>query len=261
MREIASVISYDNVNRNVYETIDAIKAAGFRKVFVQWYDKEWEPTQKQQLDYARSQGLEVIFAHLGYQNINEIWLDTEAGEALVERYCRDIDECKANGIDMVMMHLCSKSTAPGPNETGLERIRKIVSYGESVGVKVAFENTKIPGYQEYVCERIPEVGNCYDAGHCHAHFNDEYDYSLFADRFYCVHLHDNHGERDEHLLPGDGTIDWPYVLGQLKKNGYEGPLTLEIVYNDQYAGNMTVEEFYREGYKRGQWLQELFEKA
>ena len=28
------------------------------------------------------------------------------------------------------------------------------------------------------------------------------------DRVVTTHIHDNHGEKDEHLLPFEGTIDW-----------------------------------------------------
>ena len=31
------------------------------------------------------------------------------------------------------------------------------------------------------------------------------------------HLHDNHGLKDEHLLPGKGNIDWDHIMGLLKK--------------------------------------------
>ena len=31
------------------------------------------------------------------------------------------------------------------------------------------------------------------------------------------HLHDNHGFRDEHQLPGRGNIDWKHIVGLLKK--------------------------------------------
>ena len=42
-------------------------------------------------------------------------------------------------------------------------------------MKVAFENTKIKGYLEYVLENIKDdnVGICFDAGHYHVHFDDE----------------------------------------------------------------------------------------
>jgi len=42
-----------------------------------------------------------------------------------------------------------------------------------------------------------------------------------------VHLHDNHGTRDEHLSPGRGEIDFEQVLSALKESNYDGPLTLE----------------------------------
>lgn len=259
MKELAVLVSNEGACRNSFEVIDALNTAGFRKVFVQWYDKNFEVSQQDTVDYCKKQGLEIIFAHLGYQNINDIWLDAPEGEALVDRYCRNVDECKANGIDLVMMHLCSKSQAPGPNEQGLNRVRRIVEHATKAGVRLAFENTKIPGYQEYVLSRIPEAGNCYDAGHVHAHFHDEYNYEIFRDRFYCVHLHDNFGSEDEHLLPADGTLSWDRVLKKLKTSGYRGPLTLEIMCHRQYS-EMDLTEFYREAFRRGKWLRQLWEK-
>lgn len=90
-REIAVVVSNANKNVNVIDAIDAIWNAGFKNVFIQWYNREWSPTQEEQLKYIRKKGFNVIFAHLGYQNINDLWLDTEedieeAGNKLVERY-------------------------------------------------------------------------------------------------------------------------------------------------------------------------------
>lgn len=38
-REIAVVVSNDNKDVNVIETINAIQNAGFKNVFVQWYNK------------------------------------------------------------------------------------------------------------------------------------------------------------------------------------------------------------------------------
>jgi sugar phosphate isomerase/epimerase len=44
-----------------------------------------------------------------------------------------------------------------------------------------------------------------------------------------VHLHDNHGDKDEHLPPYDGTIDWPAAIALLHDAPAENlPLTLEL---------------------------------
>lgn len=145
-REIAVAVSNDNQEVSVTETIDAIKNAGFKNVFIQWYNKDWNPSQEEQLKYVREQGLNVIFAHLGYQNINDLWLENENGENLVPRYINDLKICKENNIPMVVMHLTSKSVAPIYNEIGIKRLQKIVDYAESLNIQVAFENTKTKGY-------------------------------------------------------------------------------------------------------------------
>lgn len=73
MEELAVAVHYSNENVGVLETIKAIKNAGFKNVFVQWYDKEWEYSQEEQVKMCKELGLNIIFAHLGYQNINSIW--------------------------------------------------------------------------------------------------------------------------------------------------------------------------------------------
>ena len=261
MEELAVAVHYSNENVGVLETIKAIKNAGFKNVFVQWYDKEWEYSQEEQVKMCKELGLNIIFAHLGYQNINSIWEEGELGDNLVERYKKDIKDCKENGIPMVVMHLTSKTKAPMYGEIGLERIKKIVNYAKELNVKVAFENTKIKGYLEYVLGNIKDdnVGICFDAGHCHVHFNDEFNFKFFKDRIFAVHLHDNDKSDDLHLLPFDGTIDWKNVIKKLKECNYNGPITLEICYRYDYL-NMTLDEFYRIGKDRGNKLMEIAEK-
>lgn len=255
---IAVVVSNDNEGVTIYETINAIKNAGFNNVFIQWYNKDWNPSQEEQLEYIRKCGLNVIFAHLGYQDINNLWLDNEIGNSLVERYKNDIRICKANNIPMVIMHLTSKSEAPQFNEIGLNRLKEIVNYAKELDVKVAFENTKIKGYLEYVIENIDNdnVGICFDSGHYHVHFNDELDFEKFKNRIFAVHLHDNDQSDDLHLIPFDGTLNWGKVVRNLKECNYKGPITLEPCYRYEYIG-MNIESFYKKGFKVGEKLNQM----
>ncbi len=261
MQEIAVVVHNSNENVNVLETINSIKNAGFKNVFIQWYDKDWECSQEKQVKICKELGLNIIFAHLGYKNINYIWEEGLEGERLVEKYKKDILNCKQYNIPMVVMHLTSKSIAPIYNEIGLNRLKEITQYAQELGIKVAFENTKIKGYLEYVLENIRKdnVGICYDAGHCHVHFNDEFNFEIFKDRIFAVHLHDNDKKDDLHLLPFDGTINWNYVMEKLKECNYNGPITLELCYRYDYL-NMSLDDFYKEGFNRGQKLQNIFIK-
>lgn len=46
-RDIAVVVSNANKDVSAIETIDAIKNAGFANVFIQWYNRDWKPTQEE----------------------------------------------------------------------------------------------------------------------------------------------------------------------------------------------------------------------
>ena len=257
--EPAVVVSNYNEGSNSYKTIDAIKNTGFKDVFLEWYNKDWETPQEEQLRYVREKGLNIIFAHLGYQNINDLWIDEETN--IVDRYKNDIKICADNNIPMVVMHLTSHSTAPMYGEKGIRRLKEICDYAKSLNIKVAFENTKIKGYLDYVIENIDNdnVGICYDSGHCHVHFKDDFDFSKFKNRIFAVHLHDNDGTDDQHMLPFDGTINWDELVSNLKDNGYNGPITLEIHHHTDYQG-MTLEEFYKKGYEVALKIKEMFEE-
>ena len=258
-REIAVVVSNDNQNISVIETIDAIKKAGFKNVFIQWYYLDWNPTKEEQLKYIRKIGLNVIFAHLGYKGINNIWIEGKDGDELVNRYKNDIRTCKENNIPMVVMHLTSKNIAPQYSQIGLKRLQQIVDYAKSLNIKVAFENTKIKGYLDYVIENIDNenVGICFDSGHYHVHFKDDLDFNKFKNRIFAVHLHDNDQSSDQHLLPFDGTLDWEETINKLKECNYDGPITMELCYRNQYL-EMGIEEFYKKGYEVGEKLKEMF---
>ena len=48
------------------------------------------------------------------------------------------------------------------------------------------------------------------------------------DRAVTAHVHDNRGEKDEHLLPWEGTIDWHAALGEFAAEPEPLPLVLEL---------------------------------
>ena len=255
--EIIQCVQNDNV-ANVKDTIYAIKNAGFDGVFVQWYNKDWEILQQEQVDLCKKLGLKILFAHLGYSNINQIWDSGEFGDKLIEDYKKDILDCKKNGINLVVMHLASKAGPQVIDEIGLNRIKKIVAFAEELNIKIAFENTRIYNVLEYVFNNIKSdiIGLCLDSGHLHCHFKDVFDWKKFKNKIFAIHFHDNIGQQDEHLLPFDGTINWDWLMGCLKDANYKGPVTLESCYRNDYL-NMSLEQFYNESYKRAQKIKFL----
>src|ERR1700692_4995551 len=75
----------------------------------------------------------------------------------------------------------------------------------------------------------------FDIGHAHlcdgpAEERIEKCFGPMRDLVARVHLHDNHGEKDEHLPPYAGTIDWPAAVKLLKTTpeGQTLPIVLEL---------------------------------
>lgn len=73
-----------------------------------------------------------------------------------------------------------------------------------------------------------DVGICLDAGHAHimGDLNDAIE--ACSGHILTTHLHDNRGKSDDHLAPGEGSIDWPAAVMELQKVGYDGAWMFEV---------------------------------
>ena len=72
------------------------------------------------------------------------------------------------------------------------------------------------------------AGVCLDVGHAHLTGGAPEATELLAGHILTTHIHDNRGRSDDHLVPFDGSIDWPATLMSLFKVGYPGPLVFEL---------------------------------
>jgi sugar phosphate isomerase/epimerase len=73
-----------------------------------------------------------------------------------------------------------------------------------------------------------DVGVCFDSGHANIDGDVVEAIEIVSGHLVTTHLHDNNGRQDQHLVPGDGTIDWAGVMLALQKVGYDGALILEL---------------------------------
>jgi sugar phosphate isomerase/epimerase len=69
-----------------------------------------------------------------------------------------------------------------------------------------------------------------------------------------THISDNHGEHDDHFLPGNGTIDWGAVIASFPTNTYSGPVMLEVLPGS--GDQVDAEEFLHEAYARARLIAE-----
>jgi sugar phosphate isomerase/epimerase len=114
------------------------------------------------------------------------------------------------------------------------------------GVAVAIENT--PGEMATPANlknfldqtRLTNVKLCFDTGHAHIDGGVLPALEAARDLIATTHVHDNHGERDEHLLPYEGTIDWKATLAAMPS---ELPIVLELKEPAVAAGSGDIPAF------------------
>ncbi|MBV9146213.1 MAG: sugar phosphate isomerase/epimerase [Acidobacteria bacterium] len=115
--------------------------------------------------------------------------------------------------------------------TALEHLRV---FAKPLGVTVLVENianevTTPERLQEIVTTaHFDDVGFCFDVGHAHFGQGVRQSFEVMQDRIRSTHLHDNHGERDEHLWIGEGTIDWAEAMALLRTAPHRPAMLLEI---------------------------------
>jgi sugar phosphate isomerase/epimerase len=85
----------------------------------------------------------------------------------------------------------------------------------------------------HIFAALPEsIAMNVDFGHAHLTGHTDAYLERFAARLRYAHLADNHGERDEHLAPGLGTIDWDHIAQACKTAGFSGPFCAEFAAAD-----------------------------
>lgn len=118
-------------------------------------------------------------------------------------------------------------------ETALEHLG---AFAHPLGVRVLVENLTseptTPSHLITILElgHLNNVAVCLDVGHAHLTVGVEDAIVTLGNRIGSVHMHDNHGEKDEHLWPGDGTIDWAATAKALKTLDTPPAAVLEISY-------------------------------
>ena len=148
MRKIVQCLQSSNVNVTVYDTVKAIKKAGFDGAFAQWYKRGAGGVTvggREQVGLIRDEGLFVPFVHLGYDHINDLWLDGKPGDDMIDDYIADLDEVEKVGVDTVILHLTSKQNPPRAERTRRKPPYAPVLAAEERGISVALENNKCRG--------------------------------------------------------------------------------------------------------------------
>jgi len=86
----------------------------------------------------------------------------------------------------------------------------------------------------------PMLAVCLDVGHAAVSEGFAPYWSVAQNRCVGLHVHDNDGHDDLHLVPGKGVINWQEVITALRQSGFSGAINIEL-YDD--ADKVAGKEF------------------
>jgi L-ribulose-5-phosphate 3-epimerase len=245
-----SIFSWFGYPIEINERFRLIKKAGFDGVLLWWGDEniDIDGRKENQPELVYKNGLFIENVHLPFSGVNNLWLDNINGDEHEKLIIDSIKQCVSFKIPTVVMHLTRGDNPPQVSKVGLNRMKRIVEIAENSRVNIALENLKKPEYMDFIFQEIssPQLGFCYDSGHNNC-FTPNRDFlAQYGSKLFALHLHDNDGIDDLHMLPFDGTIEWETIKNKINDLRYEGSISLEVEQerNEKYR-NMSVEEFLK----------------
>jgi len=177
-------------------------------------------------------------AHIPFACINVVAPNPRIREESIKQIEESIKVSGELGLNYVVTHMRYGALVVSEEEE-IRLYQEICAYFAELSQKynILFTIEDEPVKFSKVVEGVnsPNLGLTLDVGHCNgkgAWDNTPYKSTLefINDKAHLikhVHLHDNHGLKDEHLPPGEGNIDFPSIITLLINKGYDGGFILE----------------------------------
>lgn len=199
-------------------------------------------TAKNFANFLKEYNFEISQGHL--------WLKIKicADDTALEKLFRWIDMYEEIGIKNMVLH-CDNLTETNLSreekiEKNIEKLQILAEYIKNKEITVCLENLRPHSPEEtelvdrsaddllYIIERIgnSKFGICLDTGHLNLTDKNQREFILKAgDKLKALHITDNDGNTDQHLMPFNrGTVDFPEIIKALKEIKYNGIFNLEI---------------------------------
>ncbi|WP_448568826.1 sugar phosphate isomerase/epimerase family protein [Thermus sp.] len=188
---------------------------------------------------ATGEALGVGFTlHLPFVEMNPASLIPSVRQLSEDRLKRALDFGEALGARVGVLHTGQVPVRhPMALALAREALEKTLAALLPLPFPVALENLALseedlirgPGELRELLDRFPQYGFCLDVGHALVELGPRGPFlylEALGDRLLHLHLHDNHGQKDDHLPVGAGCVPWAKLAPFLK--GFGGTAALEV---------------------------------
>lgn len=238
-------------DRSIAAPLAGMIGTGFRHIDISFYrviykdspwiapGDGWKKEVEDCLEAGARNGWDFVQAH---SPTGEHFESGEKRDALITATRRSIEACAMLGIPHTVSH-AAQIIGGTPTEfmkANIAFYHLFEDTAEKYGVDLLTENSaerNIPGYylrtgremREFVeTADMPRLHLCWDTGHANMRGNDQYrDILDMGNELHALHVQDNFGELDSHLMPMAGTVSFDDVLRGLTVIGYRGYFTFE----------------------------------
>ena len=235
-------------SRPILSVLDEIRASGFDSIEICSFPAHLDYHKRVDVDRAaekiRALGIRPVSFHAPFADRIDITaLDPGQRELAVAELLAACDAAAAMGAENIVLHPGPEHSGRPPKEEFLTRMHNAAESLNTVakhccgsGVHLLLENM-LPhllfGHVNdmlYLLGSIHdcEVGACLDTGHAYLSRELGMVANKLSGHLHLIHVNDNRGDHDDHLPPGEGHIDWPWFIGELKRWNFDGTLILEL---------------------------------
>jgi sugar phosphate isomerase/epimerase len=185
--------------------------------------------------------------------VNIVEADRKRRIEAMDEIKRALEVAETLPFRFLVQHLGNTSEEFDPRkfDAGMTSIEHLRAFAKPLGVTVLLEN--IPNemstperLMEFIrTTHFDDIGICFDFGHAHIMSRVLQAFDVLRNHIRSTHVHDNAGDRDSHLWPGDGNIDWREAMELLQSAPHVPPLLLEIEEDPQKNVTQKMEETFR----------------
>jgi len=240
------------MGKNPLEALERIAEVGFRRVEI-WSDPPGVLSGHvdELFNALGDHGLKACSLHAPFTGLDVSSPDDNLRKHSVQQILGVMETAEKLGCGHLIVHPGSGKYDKRDHYDMAKNLlakstEELVKGAEERGLTLALENmlasrdglrvgTRAAELRE-VIESLSEgnLGICLDTGHAHYNGLEAWTETKDAgDLLIDLHVNDNDGSKDEHRVPGEGTLNWRPFVKALEEANYRGVFMLEIYGGDE----------------------------